>query len=220
MLAKSHPEISHRTSLQAKQFKGRLDDKYLWESIREDHELSFSILYKKYTKLLYNYGMHSCHDHGLVMDCLQELFATLWGKRKNLTDVYAVNAYLFKSFRRLLVKKLRWRKRFSLSLDACDDRCFEIVLPLQDNIDQSEAESERIQKLKACVVALTKRQREALFLKFYNDLDYNSIASVMELQVDSVYNIISKALDCLRHRMASSARLWLAALLWYNTPFS
>lgn len=213
MLAKSHAEILQRTSSPGSQYKGqRLDDKYLWQSIREDNELSFSILYKKYTKLLYNYGMNSCRDHSLVMDCLQELFTSLWGNRRNLTDVYAVNAYLFKSFRRMLIKKLTWRKRFSLSLDSCDDRYFEIVFPIEDKLEQTESEAERLHQLKSCMAGLTRRQREALFLKFYNNLDYNSIASVMDLQVDSVYNIVSKALDCLRNRMSSSAWLLLATL--------
>jgi RNA polymerase sigma factor (sigma-70 family) len=214
MLAKGHPETSGRNVTDRNQFKGKgLDDKYLWQSIREDNELSFSILYKKYTKLLYNYGMQSCHDYDLVMDCLQELFASLWDNRKNSANVYAVNAYLFKSFRRLLVKKLVWRKRFSLSLENKDDRYFEIVLPVEYSMEKDEFEAERLEKLSKCMSTLTKRQREALFLKFYNNLNYNDIASIMELQVDSVYNIISKALDCLRHQITTGSWIWVIAML-------
>lgn len=214
MLAKSHAETSERITSPRSRFRGHgLDDKYLWQSIREDNELSFSILYKKYTRLLYNYGMQSCHNHDLVMDCLQELFTSLWSNRKKSVNVYAVNAYLYKSFRRLLVKKLAWHKRFSLSLENRDDRFFEIVLPAAYKIEQEEFEAERIEKLKQCMGTLTKRQREALFLKFYNNLNYNDIASIMELQVDSVYNIISKALDCLRHQISSAAWLWVTLIL-------
>ena len=152
MLAKSRAETSERIASPKNQFIGQgLDDKFLWERIREDNELSFSILYKKYTKLLYNYGMQSCHDHDLVMDCLQELFASLWSKRKTSTNVYAVNAYLFKSFRRLLVKKLIWRKRFSLSLDNRDGRYFEIVRSVEYSMEQDEFETEAPRKvIKMC----------------------------------------------------------------------
>ena len=65
---------------------------------RRDNELAFSIIYKKYTQRLYNYGMHCCHDHDLVMDCLQELFVSIWDKRKHLPTVHSVGSYLFKSF--------------------------------------------------------------------------------------------------------------------------
>jgi len=214
MLAKSHPEVSGRIITPRNQFKGKgLDDQYLWQSIKEDNELSFSILYKKYTKLLYSYGMQSCRDHDLVMDCLQELFASLWDNRKNSANVYAVNAYLFKSFRRLLVKKLVWRKRFSLSLENKDDRYFEIVLPVEHSMENDEFEAERLAKLSKCMGTLSKRQREALFLKFYSNLGYNDIASIMELQVDSVYNVISKALDCLRYQITTGSWLGIIALL-------
>lgn len=177
------------------------NDKYLWQSIKEDNELAFSILYKRYTKLLYNYGMHSCRDRDLVMDCLQEIFTSLWDRRTKLSEVYAVNAYLFKSFRRLLMKKLTWRKRFSLSLDDRQNTFFEIIVPVENTMEQDEEDLMRAARLKRCMNTLTKRQREALFLKFYNNLSYSDIASIMDLQVDSVYNVVSKAIDSLRHSM-------------------
>lgn len=202
MLAKSRSEISEKILSSKLEFRGLVpNDKYLWQSIKEGNELSFSILYKRYTKLLYNYGMHSCHDRDLVKDCLQEIFTALWDKRRGLSDVYAVNAYLFKSFRRLLLKKLNWRKRFSIALEYKDEALFEIMVPVEYTIEQDEQDAARVAKLKYCISALAKRQREALFLKFYNNLNYSDIASIMELQVDSVYNLISKAIDCLRSHM-------------------
>jgi len=177
------------------------NDKYLWQSIKEGNELAFSILYKRYTKLLYNYGMHSCRDRDLVMDCLQEIFTSLWHRRTKLSDVYAVNAYLFKSFRRLMMKKLSWRKRFSLSLDERQSTFFEIIVPVEQTMEQDEEDLMRAARLKQCMATLTKRQREALFLKFYNNLGYSDIASIMDLQVDSVYNVVSKAIDSLRQSM-------------------
>jgi len=178
-----------------------LDDHYLWQNFRKDNELAFSMLYNKYTPKLFNYGMHYCADRDLVLDCLQELFSSFWAKRKTLPDVYSISSYLFKSFRRLLLKKLNWRRRFLISLDTNSRHSFEITLPFEHTLEQQELETERSEMLKRNLQKLTRRQREALFLKFYNDLNYADIASIMELQVDSVYNIISKALDSLRQEM-------------------
>jgi RNA polymerase sigma factor (sigma-70 family) len=196
MLAESPPIISQRKD--ATLPFGRedsLDDVHLWQNIKRDNELAFSIIYKKYTRRLYNYGMHCCHDHDLVMDCLQELFVSIWDKRKNLTTVHSVGSYLFKSFRRLLMKKLSWRKRFLQSIDANQERYFEITLPVEALIEIGELQEEQSEKLRRSLVTLTKRQREAIFLKFYNDLSYSDIAS------DSVYNIISKAIESLRQTL-------------------
>jgi RNA polymerase sigma factor (sigma-70 family) len=204
MLAESPPNISRRKDPNLPFGKGdSLDDIHVWQNIKRDNELAFSIIYRKYTDRLYSYGMHCCHDHDLVMDCLQELFVSIWDKRKNLTVVHSVGSYLFKSFRHLLMRKLSWRQRFLQSIDVNQEKYFEIVLPVEALIESVEHQKEQSEKLHRSLVTLTKRQREAIFLKFYNDLSYSDIASIMDLQVDSVYNIISKAIESLRHKLTT-----------------
>ncbi|MBA4054304.1 MAG: hypothetical protein C0490_06300 [Marivirga sp.] len=214
MLAKTHPDISQRSIPTLPFGKGQsLDDTHLWQNVKKDNVLAFSILYKKYTQRLYNYGMHNCHDRDLVMDSLQELFASIWTKRKNLSVVHSVSAYLFKSFRRLLMKKLTWRKRFMLSLEPKHESCFDIVLPADQLIENDEMLLQQRENIKRCIKGLSKRQREAIFLKFYNDLNYSDIASIMDLQVDSVYNIISKAIESLRQQLKNGISMLVAAFL-------
>jgi len=213
MLAESPQKISQRSLPQLPFGKGEsLDDAHLWQNVKKGNELAFSILYKKYTQRLYNYGVHSSHDHNLVMDCLQELFVSIWDKRSNLSTVHSVSSYLFKSFRRLLMKKLTWRKRFLFSIESRNEKYFEIIPPIEYVIEGNELQSEQSEKLRRGVVGLTKRQREAIFLKFYNDLSYSDIASIMDLQVDSVYNIISKAVDVLRQYLKTGILLLFGLL--------
>lgn len=214
MLTKIHQHISQLT-LPALPFeKGQsLDDIRLWQNVRKDNELAFSILYKKYTQRLYNYGMHNYHDRDLVMDCLQELFTSIWTKRKNLSVLHSVSAYLFKSFRTLLVKKLTWRRRFMLSLEPKHELCFDIVLSIEQLIENDETAALRRENIRRCIKGLSKRQREAIFLKFYNDLNYSDIASIMDLQVDSVYNIISKAIESLRLQLKNSVYMFISSFL-------
>jgi RNA polymerase sigma factor (sigma-70 family) len=215
MLAESAPNISPRKDHQLPFRKAdSLDDVHLWQNLKRDNELAFSVLYKKYTQRLYSYGMHSCRDHDVVMDCLQELFVSIWDKRKTLTTVHSVSSYLFKSFRRLLMKKLSWRRRFLQSIEANQEKYFEIILPVEAVIEKGEDQEEQSERIRRCLVALTKRQREAIFLRFYNDLSYSDIASIMELQVDSVYNIISKAIDSLRQKLKAFIVTGLTAILF------
>lgn len=204
MLAESPPNIAQLKDQKLPLGKAdSLDDVHLWQNIKRDNELAFSILYRKYTQRLYNYGMHTCHDRDLVMDCLQELFVTIWDKRKDLTTVHSVSSYLFKSFRRLIMKKLSWRKRFLNIIEANQEKYFEFALPMESIIESSEQQIESSEKLRRSIATLSKRQREAIFLKFYDGLSYSDIASIMELQIDSVYNIISKAIDALRSQLTS-----------------
>lgn len=172
----------------------------MWDNFKKGNDLAFTILYRKYVQRLFNYGMHTCRDKELVLDCLQELFARLWDKRETVSAVGSVNFYLFKSFRRLLMSKIIARKRFSTVL-AGQSSMFDFMPSAEDGMIDAEARKIQSEHLQRCIKALTRRQREALFLRFFNDLSYHEVAAIMEIRVDSVYNIISKAIDILRRKM-------------------
>jgi RNA polymerase sigma factor (sigma-70 family) len=93
------------------------------------------------------------------------------------------------------------------------ERYFEMALPADALIEIVELQEEQSEKLRRSLVMLTKRQREAIFLKFYNDLSYSDIASIMDLQVDSVYNIISKAIESLRQKLKTFVISGLGTIL-------
>src|SRR5688572_27286994 len=134
-----------------------LEDAILWKRFKAGNDLAFSIIYKKYVQRLYNYGMHTCYDRDLVMDCLQELFGRLWDKRGQVADVEAVNFYLFKSFRRLLMNRLVEKRKQSLRFLHSDDTGFEILSSFEDAIILEEATSQQIENLKKAIAVLTKR---------------------------------------------------------------
>src|SRR5688572_13580068 len=180
-----------------------LDDSTLWLSFKKGNDLAFSILYNKYVQRLYSYGMHSCRDKDLVLDCLQELFTLLWDRREKLSEVTCVNYYLFKSFRRLLMNRLTVGRKFLISLS--DSYGFDFSPSQEDALIEEEWETERNKKVRNSLHSLTKRQREAIFLKFFNQLSYHEVAAIMDLHVDSVYNLISKSIDLLRKKLKEDA---------------
>jgi RNA polymerase sigma factor (sigma-70 family) len=182
-----------------------LDDSTLWLNFKKGNDLAFSILYNKYVHRLYNYGMHSCRDKDLVLDCLQELFTLLWDRREKLSEVTCVNYYLFKSFRRLLMNRLSVGRKFLISLNDRDSYAFHFAPSQEDTLIEEEWEIERNKKVRNSLHSLTKRQREAVFLKFFNQLSYHEVAAIMDLHVDSVYNLISKSIDVLRKNLKDKA---------------
>jgi RNA polymerase sigma factor (sigma-70 family) len=194
------------------QSRGELDDRVLWQRLKGGNDLAFSVLYKKYVQRLYNYGMHTCHDRDLVMDCIQELFSKLWERRIELADVEAVNFYLFKSFRRLLIARLVEVRRRSCDLPDENNIGFEILSSIEDSIILNESSVEEAARVKQAIAQLSKRQREMIFLKFYNDLSYQNVAAIMEMSVDSAYNLMSKAIDSLKKSLKKAAFILPAIL--------
>jgi RNA polymerase sigma factor (sigma-70 family) len=93
------------------------------------------------------------------------------------------------------------RRKRSLIFLRTDSHGFDILASFEESIILEEANSQQLASLKKAVEMLTKRQREVIFLKFYNSLSYQQIAAVMEMNVDSVYNLMTKAIDTLRKTM-------------------
>ena len=207
MLAKPLKNQNRNTKEQS------LDDSTLWLSFKKGNDLAFSILYNKYVQRLYSYGMHSCRDKDLVLDCLQELFTLLWDRREKLSEVTCVNYYLFKSFRRLLMKRLTVGRKFLISLSDRDSYGFDFSPSQEDALIEEEWETERNKKVRNSLHSLTKRQREAIYLKFFNQLSYHEVAAIMDLHVDSVYNLISKSIDLLRKKLKGDA-VFLMVFSW------
>ena len=190
-----------------------LDDSTLWLSFKKGNDLAFSILYNRYVQRLYSYGMHSCRDKDLVLDCLQELFTLLWDRREKLSEVTCVNYYLFKSFRRLLMNRLTVGRKFLISLSDRDSYGFDFSPSQEETLIEEEWETERNKKVRNSLHSLTKRQREAIYLKFFNQLSYHEVAAIMDLHVDSVYNLISKSIDLLRKKLKGDA-VFLMVFSW------
>lgn len=136
----------------------------------------------------------------MVRDGMQELFSKLWDARIRISDADCVQMYLYRSLRRLLLLQLiRKRKRqSSLTVDALGNG-------LDQSVEQSfiskEICKELFVRLRSELQTLSNNQREAIMLRFFNGLTYVQISEIMGLQVDSVYNLTSKALEILRSRM-------------------
>lgn len=195
------PLKTNTTSLR----KDTPEDEVLWANLKSGNELAFSILYRRYVNHLFNYGMHYCKDRELIKDCLQELFVRLWTRRKTLGDARSVNFYLFKSFRRLLIGRIVASRQFTALFQGKPSSISEFIPPIEDTIMEGEAKCQQLKMLLASINDLTRRQREAIILKFFSDLSYHEISSIMELRVDSVYNLISKAIDILRVKLKISS---------------
>lgn len=163
-----------------------------------DHE-ALNLIYRKHIDDLYHYGMHFCRDSERVKDCLQDLFQCLWLDREHLnTEVNNIRYYLITSLRRRLLRSLeKTRRNYTEAL--CDTFDFELVSPREDGIIQDEILRQHLKQLNEGIAILTRRQREAIYLRFYQNLSYDEIAKLMTMKVESVYNVISKAISLLKN---------------------
>lgn len=183
----------------AKQLSGSLlSDQELWREFRAGNRLAFSHIYRQYIQCLFNYGMKVAEDAELVEDSIQELFIYLWKTRENLGDTDAIKFYLFKALRRRIVTSREESLRISKNKISAAEGQEAAEFSHEQYLVSRQLEEEQYHKLSLSLNALTKRQREAITLKFYDNLSFQEVSEVMSLNIKSTYNLVSKALDALK----------------------
>lgn len=173
----------------------------LWNAFRVGEAQALATLFDAYYGALYQYGLKLTGDEELVKDCIQNLFQKLWRRREGLRATPVVKAYLFKALRRHLGDETKLLRQHRYLLPTYSDS-FEVTYSHEEFLIAQQGDAEQSARLLAAVNQLSKRQREALYLKFFDGFSYERIAEVMMLKTQSVRNLIFKSLQTLRKVMA------------------
>ena len=185
----------------------------LWQAFKSGDQASFALIYQKFFPCLYSYGLKIGAEQDVIQDAIQDLFVYLWNHRTTLADTTSIKYYLWTALRRRIAKASNALPDTLVS-DAV------VTLAVESSAEAvmitEEISKERKEHLLAAMQALTKRQREAVHLKFYHNLKNEEIAQRMSIRVEAVYNLISKSLVVLKK---SYQRVSTLVLLSYFFPF-
>lgn len=173
-------------------------DKELWDLLRKNNKSAFSILYKRHIEALFNFGLRLTSNQEIIKDTLQELFTEFWKKRFTLSEVAHVKVYLMKSFRYKLLKAIvQSNKARTYTFE-------ELLMNISDlKITETEISLERKKKLKKLLLQLPDRQREVIHLRYFQNLKTDEIAEIINVNYQSVSNILYRAIKKLKKHFAS-----------------
>jgi RNA polymerase sigma factor (sigma-70 family) len=171
-----------------------IPDSELWDKFRGGCEGSYIEIYDRYVQVLFRYGLKLNRDEAFVKDCIQELFIDLWKKHTFLGPTTSIKFYLFRAFRRKIHRSLpsHFSESLNPEVDYFADPSFEDSL-----IALQEAESKKTFLLKK-VEQLPKRQKEVIFLRYFEELSHDEVASLMCISKTSVYMLVSRSIETLR----------------------
>ncbi|GAB3021850.1 RNA polymerase sigma-70 factor [Spirosoma pulveris] len=185
----------------------------LWHRAKGGDKAAFCQLAERQYRSLFAYATNFTDDRDFIKDSIQEIFIRIWEKRTTTTIQY-VSIYLFKSLRNQLVQEFRRSKPERSSLNSLEVNDLSDWQTIETEIEQSEADSESQFKVRQAINTLPKRQQEVVFLKFYNGLENDQIAALMEINRQSVANLLYKALGTLKSQMAFHQVWLLMSFLW------
>ncbi|PCH69146.1 MAG: hypothetical protein COC06_08025 [Bacteroidales bacterium] len=173
----------------------------IWQSFIEGDESAFTSLYHQHAERLLTYGYKFNLKREIVQDVLQEVFTDLYLKRKKL-DAKVENpaGYLFVSMKNSLLKKIQKEKKINYtSINGSKNNIeFSTEYNFQDKWIQSEISEETTKRISIAINALSSKQKEIIFLKFEEELEYVEIARILNISIDSARKQLYRALKSLR----------------------
>ena len=182
-------------------------DAALWDRLRDGDKSALQQIYDREYPYLFNYGKKVFSDEHIVLDCIHDLFVDIWQRRERLGSTDSIRKYLAASLRRNVVHQLKKTQRIKTS-EGIDEIHFDLHLAIEEIIIREEMQEERAMKLKASFDQLTPKQKEILYLRFYQGLEYEQIAEVLGLQYQSLRNAVSRAIKSLRSDLVLLILLW------------
>jgi RNA polymerase sigma factor (sigma-70 family) len=193
---------------------------FLWKSFLKGDDKSFSLIYQQHIDGLFLYGSKLSTDRELVRDCIQEVFIDLFLKRKKVSrEIVNLKSYLFVSLRNGIIKKLKQSRIFE-SIGEKEDETeapFNIEYEFQDQLIQLEISQEIIAKLQSKIKNLPPRQKEIIYLKFEEEMDYPEIAPILKISVESARKLLYRALLTLRKTVDPSIAQTLFFIFFKNS---
>jgi len=180
-----------------------IDDQAMWHQMQQGQSQALAMIYDKYANVLYNYGKSFTTKSTIVEDAIQDLLTEVWTRRAQLTTPHSVKGYLIKSFRQKLLRLLTKEKQWQLVNDYSTFTLNNFQVPLAwEEANENQAFK---QKLQQAISELSSRQQEAIILKYTENLTHQEIADIMDIKIQTLYNLLHTAIQKLSKTFQNEA---------------
>ncbi len=170
----------------------------VWKSFQSGDKEAFAYVYNLHVEVLFHYGTKLTNDDEMVKDAIQEVFLDLYLKReKNKTDPENLKYYLILALKRNLIKKII-RKRKVVEEEPNSDILFEPEYSIEKMIIEQEENKEINQRVIKVLNLLPEKQKETIYLRFNESLEYSEIAKLLNISIESARKQVYRALKSIR----------------------
>ncbi len=144
-------------------------------------------LVRTYSDGLTRYAYLYVRDFATAEDIMEESFAALILKRKQLPDILRFKAYLYKTARNKCIDFLRSKKRKELPLSDYADALF------SEEAELSAQKRMRDEKVFGCLGKLPKDYRDVLYFAYFDGYKIAEICRMTGRSRKKVYNLLARA---------------------------
>lgn len=177
-----------------------------WQRFLSGDSHFFGQIIEFHYQTLFQYGMKMHPSTPLIEDCIQDMFTDLLKKREKLRHDVHVKSYLLKSLRHKILRQLQQQKsiREHMTLfGRSQESPFNAEFSVETTIIDAEEVWQRKNRLQKCLRTLSPRQQEIIYLRYFQGLECEQVAVIMNLHLAAVYNLSSLALKRLKTQWQS-----------------
>ena len=189
------------------------DESLLWIQMVAGDEKSLGELMLVYFKPLLNYGYKFVKNDEFIKDCIQDMFIDIWNSKEKITLPLSIKAYLFVCLKRKIQRNIISEPY----LEAIEDQVqlFVTFSPESDLIKE-ESIAIRARRIAEALNALPKRQREVVYLKFFEEMSREEISALLSISPQTVSNLLQIAFSHIRKEWKFAP---ISLLLFYLNPY-
>jgi RNA polymerase sigma-70 factor, ECF subfamily len=184
-------------------------DVQLMLDVKAGDEQSFELLLRKYRTPLVNFLFRMVRDTAVAEDLAQEVFLRVYRARQEYAPSAKFTTWMFRIATNLALNSVRdnRHRRMEISMDQPVDMGEEEQRPIEVPDRAPSVEQELVARVRAEMIlkaihSLPEKQRAAVLLHKYQELDYDEIARVLECSESALKSLLFRAYETLRVELA------------------
>jgi len=186
---------------------GAMDDTALMLRVKAGDEAAFALLVERFRRPLVGFMYRMARSQAVAEELAQEVFLRVYRSRQSYAAEAKFSTWLYRVATNLALNHIRdarnERAQAVASLDEPDKETGRTpdVADARLNVEQSILLSERMAAIRKCVETLPERQRTAVVMHKYQELDYREIARVLKMSESATKSLLFRAYETLREAL-------------------
>jgi RNA polymerase sigma-70 factor (ECF subfamily) len=182
-------------------------DVQLMLDVKAGDDESFNLLLRRYRTPLVNFLFRMVRDSATAEDLAQEVFLRVYRARKQYSPSAKFTTWMFRIATNLALNSIRdnRHRQMETSIDAPvnDEDSAPRELPAREmRIDEHMVERDRSEFIRRAITSLPEKQRVAVLLHKYEEMDYGEIAGILDCSESALKSLLFRAYETLRVELA------------------
>ena len=183
-------------------------DAELMLRVKEGDSASFGLLLDKYRSSVVHFLFRMVQNQAVAEELAQEVFLRVYRSRSTYEPTAKFTTWLFRIATHLALNALRdnWKEKSHERLDAGPTELpARQVSDGRPSVEQYLVYQSRLDEIRRAVATLPEKQRAAVLMHKYEEMEYSQIAKVLSCSESAVKSLLFRAYETLRARLAHMA---------------